>query len=66
MICNVYWKNRKRTPEPWVPEDDHELSRLLSRDMRVIGFIRDGIQVEFDDYDLEYFQNRFEQLEFSR
>lgn len=66
MQFNVYWKNRKPTPDGWTPEDDHELSRKVQREMRVLSFIRDGIRVEFDEPDLEYFQNKYEELDFRR
>lgn len=64
--CKVYWKNRKRTPDGWTPDDDHMLAKMVQRDMRVTGFIRDGIKVLIDEPDLAYFQERFEDLDFQK
>lgn len=66
MICNVYWKDKKRTPPGWEPEDEHGIARLVQREMRVTGFVRDGVKVEIDEPDLDYFASKFPQLQFER
>lgn len=66
MEFNLYWKNRKRTAPGWEPEEEHGIARLVQKEMRVVGFIRDGVRVEFDEPDLDYFTNKFTELDFEK
>lgn len=66
MIYNIYWKDRPRTPEGWIPEEDHEIRLLIQREIPVRAFVRDGVQVDIEnDIDLEYLTEKFEQLDFN-
>lgn len=64
MEAKLYWKDRKRTPPGWEPDNEYGIARLVQRDMRVVGFVRDGVAVEFDEPDLEYFKEKYDQLTF--